>query len=420
MELNAQIIGIVVVLLFTLFFAGIQTAFITVNRLNVELRKQQGKPSGKILNFFIERPFRLLSVTGLGLTISIVLYGILFQVLMRESVWNPIKLNNDFLSSAFNFIIELLVLLFFGTFLSRLIFSRNDRILYFFAHVLNFFDSLFNPLISALTALSKSILIYLFNIKSTDIERVLTPSMSDQLFKSQRENMLGVKLQSKINTSLFENALALANVTVRQCMIPRTEIVAIPIERPIKEVQEKFIESKLSKLIVYEKNYDNIQGYVHQLDLFKKPKDLKSILLPIFVVPETMSAIDLMAKFSKERKSMAWVIDEYGGTSGIITMEDIQEQIFGDIQDENEASVMVEKQLSEEEYVFSGRAELAYLNKKYDFDLPEDAETLSGYIINHFNAIPSEREHIIIGHYAFDILAVNNRKIDTVKMRILR
>ena len=172
---------------------------------------------------------------------------------------------------------------------------------------------------------------------------------------------------------------------------------------------------------MYENNIDNIQGYIHQLDFFKKPQDLRSILLPIPVVPETMSATDLMNKFTKERKSIAWVVDEFGGTAGIVTMEDLLEEIFGEIQDEYDTEEFVEKQIAENEFIFSGRLELDYLNEKYELDFPEsESETLSGYIINQHEAIPRAKERIIIDKYEFDVLSVSDTRIEMVKLKLLR
>jgi CBS domain containing-hemolysin-like protein len=180
------------------------------------------------------------------------------------------------------------------------------------------------------------------------------------------------------------------------------------------------VETKLSKLVVYEQNIDNILGYVHQLGLFDRPNDLRSILLPIPAVPESMSATDLISKFTRERKSIAWVVDEFGGTSGIITMEDLLEEIFGEIKDEYDEEEFVEKQIAEKEYMFSGRLELDYLNQKYDFGFPvNQSETLSGYIINNHETIPRQRERIIIDNCEFEVLNVSETRIETVKVKVL-
>jgi CBS domain containing-hemolysin-like protein len=204
-------------------------------------------------------------------------------------------------------------------------------------------------------------------------------------------------------------------------MVPRKEIESIDIDTGILQARQKFIDTKLSKLIVYDKNIDNIQGYIHQLDLFTDPPDIRSVLHPISAIPETMSAANLMNKFTHERKSIAWVVDEFGGTAGIVTMEDVLEEIFGEIQDEHDTEEFVEKQLSENEYIFSGRLEIDYLNEKYHFDLPEnESETLSGFIIAHYETIPKLKERIIIDDFEFDILNVTDTRIEMVKMKLLK
>ena len=210
-------------------------------------------------------------------------------------------------------------------------------------------------------------------------------------------------------------------VKIRQCLVPRTEIEALDLQTPIEEVKQLFIATNLSKLLIFDDNIDNIVGYVHQLDLFKKPTSIKSVLHPIMVVPESMSATDLINKFTKERKSIAWVVDEFGGTAGIVTMEDLLEEIFGEIQDEYDVEEFEEKQMADDEFILSGRLELDYLNEKYHMNFPlSESETLSGYIINENEAIPKQKETIIIDNYRFDILNVSDTRIEMVKMKILR
>jgi len=209
---------------------------------------------------------------------------------------------------------------------------------------------------------------------------------------------------------------------VRECLIPRREIESIDVKTNITAVKNRFISSKLSKLVVFENDIDNIVGYVHQLDLFKNPPDINSILLPIPVIPESMSATDLMNKFSKERKTIAWVVDEFGGTAGIVTMEDLLEEIFGEIKDEYDTDELIDKQISDNEYIFSGRMELDYITEKYGLAFPDsdDTETLSGFIIQNRDEIPRQKETVITGNYQFDILNVSGTRIETVKMKVLR
>jgi CBS domain containing-hemolysin-like protein len=225
--------------------------------------------------------------------------------------------------------------------------------------------------------------------------------------------------QQELNTDLFENALSLPDIKVRKCLVPRTEIIGVDILTPIAELKALFIETKLSKLIVYNDTLDNIVGYVHQLDLFKKPTEIKAILHPVLLVTESMNAADLINLFSKKRKSIAWVVDEFGGTAGIVTMEDVLEEIFGEINDEYDEQEFLEKKLSANEYIFSGRLELDYLYEKYGIDFAADsAETLSGYLIHKHEAIPKVREVINLSHFDAEILLVSDTRIEKVKLTI--
>ncbi len=257
---------------------------------------------------------------------------------------------------------------------------------------------------------------YVFNIRYDKNKEPFLRSDLKHLFQPREDEE-----RQERNTQLMENAQELPKVKIRQCLVPRKEIIGVDIRSTMEEVKKKFVETKLSKLVVFENNIDHIKGYIHQLDLFKNPDHIGFILLPIPAVPESMSATDLISKFTKERKSIAWVVDEFGGTAGIITMEDVLEELFGEIQDEYDTEEFVEKQLAENEYIFSGRLELDYLEEKYDFDFGDDeSETLSGYIINYHETIPGQKERIIIDDYEFDIMNVSDTRIEMVKMKKLK
>ncbi len=238
----------------------------------------------------------------------------------------------------------------------------------------------------------------------------------------QQLNMTDSDENLEMNNEIFENVLSLSETRIRECLVPRKEVVAVDINLTLEELKEQFIETKLSKLVVYENNVDNVQGYVHQLDLFKNPETLRSILLPIPVIPESMNASDLINKFTKERKSIAWVIDEFGGTAGIVTMEDLLEEIFGDIYDEYDVQEeFVDKQIASNEFLLSGGLNWITCGKvQIDFRRNEETETLSGYIINLHESIPREKDRIIIDDYQFDILKVSQTRIETVKLKVLR
>jgi len=413
------LIWIGITLLFIGFFAGIEIAFISANRLNIELKKKQGKSSAIILSRFMEKPASFIGTCLVGLNIFLVVYGLLFSSIM-DSLWVPAGLENYYyLKLAFNTLVSTFIVLLLGEFFPKALFrAKADSFLSFFAPLVNLFHSLFYPLASVFVSLSETILKYLFNVRMRESSEPFSKIDLEHFFQQTKE--LDDDNQ-ELNTELFENALSLPTVKIRQCLVPRTEIEALPITTPISEVRKRFIDTNLSKIVVYENSIDEIVGYVHQLDLLKRPSDIQSILHPIIAVPESMSATDLITRFSKERKSIAWVVDEFGGTSGIVTMEDVLEEIFGDIKDEYDVEEFVEKQIAENEYIFSGRLEIDYLNEKYEFDFPSDqSETLSGYIINDHETIPKLKERIIIGDYEFDILNVSDTRIEMVKVKLLR
>jgi len=262
----------------------------------------------------------------------------------------------------------------------------------------------------------KTLLDVKINTKKDMFSKVDLEHFMQQSKSSEEED------SSELNKELFENALSLSETRLRECLIPRKEIEGVSRNSSIEEVKAKFISTQLSKLVVYDENIDSIAGYIHQLDLFKHPATVNEILLPIPTVPESMSATDLMNKFSKERKSIAWVIDEFGGTAGIVTMEDLLEEIFGEIHDEYDTEEFVDKQLANNEFIFSGRMELDLITEKYKLLFPDDeeTETLSGYIIKNHEQIPKLKEHIIIGNYEIDILSVSDTRIEMVKLKVLK
>ncbi|NCI47717.1 hemolysin family protein [Sediminibacterium soli] len=414
------IIGIFITLVLIGFFAGYEIAFVSGNRLNIELKKKQGKRSGIILSHFLEHPARLIGSCLVGLNIFLVIYGLLFNDLLKRTLWNPLHFENEYLKLAFDTLLSSVVVLVVGEFLPKAIFrARNDSLLSFFAPVAQFFYRLFRPITNLFVNISQWILKYLFNVRMGDRSEVFTKVDLEHFF--QQTNKEQDDDNQELNKELFENALSLPMVKIRQCLVPRTEIEGLDISTPIDEVKKRFISTQLSKLVVYNENIDSILGYVHQLDLFKKPAAIREILHPIMAVPESMSATDLISKFTRNRKSVAWVVDEFGGTAGIVTMEDVLEEIFGEIQDEYDVEELVEKQLAEDEYILSGRIELDYLNEKYGLKFPgNEAETLSGFIIAEHQAIPKQRETIIVDDYRFDILNVSDKRIEMVKMKLLR
>ncbi len=412
-------------LLMTGFFAGIEVAFVSANKISIELKKKQGLRSGRILSDFLDSPAKFIGTTLIGINLVTIIYAVLVGEYFTY-IWEWIQ--GFFVKEArpyfmyirlvFDTILATIIIV-MVKFTFRAIFrAKNDTLLSFFAPLVNFFYGLLYPIASFFVFIAEWILKYLLNVRVSDEREAFTRVDLEQFIQQTREQS---EDNPELNTELFEAALSLPTVKIRQCLVPRKEVEAVEVNTSMDMLQRKFIDTQLSKLVVYEKNIDNILGYVHQLALFKKPTDIRSVLLPIPAVPESMSATDLINKFSRERKSIAWVVDEFGGTSGIITMEDLLEEIFGEIQDEYDTEEFVEKQIADKEYIFSGRLELDYIKQKYNLDLPEsDSETLSGFIINQHEKIPSDRERIIIDDFEFEILNVSDTRIETVKMKVLQ
>ena len=413
------ILLIIITILLIGFFAGIEIAFISVNKLSIELKKKQGKKSGQILGRFIDKPSRFIGTCLVGFNIFLVVYGLMVTK-MLEPIWEHLpKAISE--SGYFRVIVEVVISTFFVLlveFLFKAIFrAKNDWVLSFFATTMEFFDNVFGWVARGFVDVAEWILKYIFNIKINDQRPAFSRGDLEHYYQQTKE---ADEDSQELNTELFENALSLPSVKIRSCLVPRKEVVAVDARASIQDVKQKMTDTKLSRVVVYDGGIDNIIGYVHQLDLFKQPQDIKSILLPMPAVPETMSATDLINKFSKERKSIAWVVDEFGGTSGIVTMEDLLEEIFGEIHDEYDTEEFVDKQLAENEYMFSGRLELDYLNEKYDLEFPvSESETLSGYIINEHESMPAQNEKIIIDNYQFDIMNMSDTRIELVKMKVL-
>lgn len=400
------------------FFAGIEMGFYSANRFGIELKKKQGRHSAVLLSRFIENPQLFLSTTLIGFTIFLVSFVLLFSEVTKP-LWNVIGLKNELARLLLDIVLATFVVLIFSEFIPRAIFrAHSNFLLTRLVWLINLFYQLFQPIGRIFIGLSDWVLKYLFNVRISEGKEVFSAASFDTLFQHTSD---GDNEPQKLDTDLFDNALNFHNTKVRQCLVPRKEIIGVEIRCSMEQVRQKFMETKLSKLIVYENNIDHIVGYVHQLDLFKNPESLQSILLPIPAVPESMSAMDLISRFTKDRKSIAWVVDEFGGTAGIVTMEDVLEEIFGEIHDEYDSEEFVEKRLAEDEYIFSGRLELDYLCKKYKLEFPDnDSETLSGYIINNYETIPRQKERIIIDDYEFDILNVSETRIETVKLKVLK
>lgn len=415
------IIGIVLSLLMMLFFAGMKASFVSANRLNVELRRNQGTAEGVFMGKFVDDTYLFISTCYFGIVLSTVLYALSFFWMMKLDIWNPILFENVYVTLTINVLLSSVFFFFIGKFLARVLFNRNDRLLYTLMPVFNFFYSVFTPITSMFQNFANGILKYLFNVRINSEKHAFDVAHGEQRSYQYDEEEEEDVNHLAINTHMFENALYLPSVKIRQSLTPRTEVEGLDIKTDIATAIEKITESGQDKMIVYEDNIDNILGYVLMVDFFKNPPDLQSILLPVFIVPETKTVTDLLHRFSQERKSIAWVVDEFGGTAGIITVDNIIRELFGEADDQFGKNNYVEKRISENEFIFSGRIELSRLNEKYDFDFPEkESETLSGFIIRENKRIPKYKERVIVDNYVFDIISVSETKIGLVKLQILR
>ena len=422
------LVAIAAALLLIGFFAGIEIAFVSANKLSLELNRKQGTRSGRIWGRFSDQPARFIGTMLVCFNIVFVVYGLLIGGVL-EPVWHwiaghiPAYFRNslEYIKLIIETIISTLIVLFTEFIFKAFFRARNNSILSSdeISYIVKFFNWLFSSVAYFFVSVSEWILKYLFNIKLNDKKEMFSKVDLEHFIQQSKSHE--EENESEINKELFENALSLSEIRLRECLVPRKEIEGVDSNTSIEEVKEKFIQTQLSKLVVYENNIDTILGYIHQLDLFKRPATVKEVLLPIPTVPESMSATDLMNKFSKERKSIAWVIDEFGGTAGIVTMEDLLEEIFGDIRDEYDTEEFVEKQLAKGEFIFSGRLELDYITEKYKLQFIDDkgTETLSGYIIQNNENIPRLKDRIIIGNYEFDILNVSDTRIEMVKLKLL-
>lgn len=414
-------IAIIISLILIGFFAGVEIAFVSVSKLSIELKKKQGTYVGRIWASYMEKPARFIGTTLIALNILVVVYGLLWSDILF-GFWKFWHIDNAYIKLAAETFLSTFILLIFEFIFKAFFRAKGDAIIgsSVITFIVQFFYSVFAWIASIFVDIAEWILKYIFNIKIHAKKEVFTKIDLEHFIQQSKDGDTDDNVE--LNNELFENVLSLSDIKIRTCFIPRKEIEAIDINASLTIVKEKFIDTKLSKLVVYENNIDNIQGYIHQLDLFKNPVSLRSVLLPIPTIPESMNASDLISKFTKERKSIAWVIDEFGGTAGIVTMEDLLEEIFGEIKDEYDTEEFVEKQISDDEYIFSGRLELDYIADKYNLDFRHNEETgtLSGYIISQHERIPKQKDRIIIDDYEFDILNVSETRIETVKMKVLR
>jgi CBS domain containing-hemolysin-like protein len=413
-----QLTMILVCLVFSAFFSGTEIAFVSASKLQIELQNQQGKLAGRILSFFTQKPSRLINTALVGNTIALVIYGIFMASVLEPWIasWLPDNLNNQSLVVILQTILSTIIVLFTAEFTPKSIFLLNpNNLLNLLAIPMIVIFTIMFPVVWLIEQMSRFIILIVLRQPYSEDRQVFgLTDLSNYIKQNTRDDIKKSKVE--LDTKIFNNALEFKTVRVRECMIPRTEISAVDIEDGIEDIKEEFIESGHSKILVYRDSIDDVIGYCHVLDLFKKPKDIESMLTPIIIVPETMLANELMIQFIQERKSLALVVDEFGGTSGIVSLEDVIEEIFGEIQDEHdEDEDWVEQKVEENKYILSARHEIDYLNDKYQWDIPEgDYDTLGGFILSITESIPEVHDQIKHGPFEIKIVSMEDARIDNV------
>ncbi len=415
------ILIIALAIILSAFFSGMEIAFIASNRLRIELDRKQGVFGSKILKLFTDNPGQYIATMLIGNNISLVIYGLVFSRILRP-VLSPI-IDSDILILILNTLISTAIILFVAEFLPKTIFIISPNFFLKFLSIPTlFFFFLFYPISKFTLAASNLFIRIFFRIRSGEKKQ------ENLIFsKVDLDHFVNLSKQSKEesepdhhNIRIFQNALDFSNVKLRECMVPRTEIEAVECSSTVEELKEKFIETRLSRILVYQGSIDNITGYFELKDIFRNPADISSSLRKLAIVPETMPANKLLKLFVDEKKNIALVVDEFGGTSGMVTIEDVLEEIVGDIEDEHDINDLTEKITGKNEFILSGRIEIDYLNEKYHLNLPEedDYETLAGMILFYHGSIPGNNDVIRIGNIVLKVLRATTTRLELVNLKI--
>lgn len=426
--MSSDVIIIIVSLILSAFFSGMEIAYVSSNKIHIEIEKKQQGILATILTKITAKPSKFIATMLIGNNIALVIYGFFMGDLLVEWFQSFLPSSSqviNFLLVDFSLltqtIISTLVILITAEFLPKVFFQiyANSllKLLAFPAYV---FYGLFTFVSDFVIWISDLVLKKFFKTEGDQIQLVfskveLVNYISEQMESVEEHDDLDTEIQ------IFQNALEFSEVKAREVMIPRTEITAVDVNETSKNLNALFTETGYSKILIYKDTIDDILGYVHSFELFKKPKNLKSILVQVEFVPETMLIKDILSILIKKRKSIAIVLDEYGGTSGIITVEDIVEELFGEIEDEHDTIVLIEEKLDDDLYKFSARLEVDYINETFKINLPESEnyETLGGFIVDFTEEIPQQNALVKIDKFQFTILEVSNTKIDLVELKIL-
>lgn len=406
-------------LILSAFFSGMEIAFVSANRFKVEVDKKKGTLSASIIAGFLENPSRFISSLLVGNNIALVVYGITMAKLLEPRIMTFTSSESAIL--VIQTVISTLLILVTAEFLPKAFFRINpNRMLDVFAVPTKLFYLLLYPLVWVIDRFSKQILSALFKVKLNEEQMTFGRSDLDE-YVNEFTNVADEEEDIDSEIQIFRNALSFSEIKVRQCMIPRTEITAMEINDDIDRLKQKLVDTGLSKILIYRDEIDNIIGYVHSFELFQKPKNIKNVIRPISLVPESTKVKDLLKQFGQQHRSVAVVLNEFGGTAGMVTTEDIIEEIFGEIEDEHDKEDLIMEKVSDSEYKLSARLEIDQINQEFGLDLPEseDYETLGGFIIEHYQSIPELNEEIRVGNFEFTITKVESTRIAEVVLQIL-
>lgn len=415
--MDPGLIFIITSLVFSAFFSGIEIAFVTSNKLRIELQNKQGLLGGKILSQYVKDPSKFISTTLVGNNIALVIYGI-FSGDMLDNTLLPL-IPDTYWRFIIVTIITTLIVLITAEFLPKSLFRLNpDNILNALIIPFHLCYFILWPIVAVITFISKGIIKILTGETMASSKPVFNRLDLDNLIS--QTGQIELNEDSNLSTEMFKNALDFGNLKVRDCMIPRTELVAVDINENIKDLFQVFIESRHSKVLIFKENIDNIIGYVHQISLLKNPKTISEATMPILITNKSRSLQDQLKEMTLKRKSIAVVVDEFGGTAGIITIEDIIEEIFGEIDDEYDTEELKETIINDKHYIFSGRHTIEYLNENYNLSIPEgEYETLGGYIISISESIPDEKEVIVIDNFEITIKQMKAARIEEVELKVM-
>ena len=426
--MTIDLLIIILCLILSAFFSGMEIAYVSSNKIHIEIEKKQGGLLSKLLTKITAKPSKFIATLLIGNNIALVIYGFYMGDVLVDWFASYLPSSSPIINSLFTelslltqTIISTLVILVTAEFLPKVFFQiYSNSLLKLFAVPAYLFYILFSFLSDFVIWISDVVLKHLFKTKGDEVQLAFTKVELGNYISEQMES---VEAHDRIDSEIqiFQNALEFSEVKSREVMVPRTELSAIEIHDSIRNLNDLFTQTGHSKILVYKSTIDDILGYVHSFDLFKDPKNIKSMLRPVEYVPETMLAKDVLNVLIKKRKSLAVVLDEYGGTSGIMTVEDVIEELVGEIEDEHDTFELIEEKINNHTYIFSARIEVDYINETYKFQLPESEnyETLGGFIVNHTEEIPVKNEEIKIDQFHFTIKEVSNTKIELVELKIL-